>query len=121
MGQVGRGGPDRRLARADLDGLAPEVEGLARSPGLEGALQAEVERWTLRARMVEAGPTLTLTATLCTAGGACTEHASEATRAEPTPAVAEILAEIAEEMGRGEEPGAAAARAEVLPNKEDNG
>lgn len=105
------------LGLADLDGVTPNIQDLAISPGLAGAVRADAERWTLSTRMSEAGSTLTLVSTLCTAGGVCSTHEGQATRAEPTPAIAAILSEIADTMSRGEDEGSGAARAE--PQSDD--
>lgn len=105
------------LGLADLDGVVPEVAGVAPSPGLAGLLRADLERWTLATRLWERERVLTVEATLCTAGGVCQTHAALATRAEPTPAIATIVEAVAAQMARGEDAGSGLARAE--PQSDD--
>lgn len=101
------------LGLADIDGLIPQVQGAAVSPGLAGAMREDVERWTLRVAMVEQQGALVLDGQLCTAGGDCTAVSSRAgTRVEPTPGVAELVEAISARMGRGDEAGSLADRQE---------
>lgn len=99
------------LGLADVDGVIPEVQGVAPSPGLAGAMRQDVERWTLRVHMAEQDGTLVLDGQLCTAGGDCAAVGSRAgSRVEPTPGVAELVETISARMGRGDEAGSQADR-----------
>ena len=100
---------------ADLKGVAPEVDGVARSPGLAERVATGAESWTGTLNLGTDPGALVISLDLCDPIGACDHHEATGTREAPFGAVSDMLGSAAAQLHR-QVPEAAQARWEQAPS-----
>lgn len=85
---------------ADLQGVVPRVAGVPTTQGLAYALPSPDPPWNVSLSLDMTGWDFELTATLCDAAGECTEHVAGGSRLNPNEAVATIVLDISDRLGR---------------------